>query len=215
MKFVPLWAARLVRVYVRWQEQRVKSESVEMRLADLAAWRGEPRLPEGVEIVPLTDCGDEWLLRRVYNEAARDSVGFRYARVIDMVAFAASPRHTLEGIFLIRSEGRLAGMCGARVRPDGSGAIYSMAVHPDVRRQGIARALLRHALLHLQRKGIREVYLWAHPGNERAITLYETEGFMIERAPGGAAVPAPAEEPAPRGAVERAPKPVSVAHRSR
>lgn len=195
MRFVPLWAARLVRRYVQWQERRVKHRSIEMCLEDLAAWRGEPRLPEGVEVVPLGAVGDEWLLRDVYNEAAQDSVGFRYARVADMVAFAASPRHNLDDIFLIRAGERFVGTCVARVRGDGTGGIYSMSIHPDFRRKGIARALLRHALLYLQARGVSRVYLWAHPDNARAISLYLTEGFQIARSPGPTATAKGSEEP--------------------
>jgi ribosomal protein S18 acetylase RimI-like enzyme len=181
VRFVPRWAARLLRLYVGWQEKGVKHISVEMRLADLQAWRGHVCIPRDCEIASLAQCGDEWLLRKVYNEAARDSVGFRFARVIDMIAFTAGANYDPAGIFLIRQRGHCFGTCVARVRPDGTGGIYSMSVHPDYRRKGMARGLLRQGLLYLQTKGVERVSLWAHPENERAITLYLTEGFEIVR----------------------------------
>jgi ribosomal protein S18 acetylase RimI-like enzyme len=181
LKFVPRWTARIIRSYVAWQERRVKNISIEMCLTDLQAWRGEPRIPGEFEIVPLPQCGDEWLLRRIYNEAASDSIGFRFARVLDIIAFGAAPTYDPGGVFLIRSKNRYVGTCVVRARLDGTGGLYSMSVHPDFRRKGIARALLRHSLLHLQSRGLGRVHLWAHPNNERAISLYLTEGFEVVR----------------------------------
>jgi hypothetical protein len=48
----------------------------------LADWTPSGSLPAGVEILPLAECGTEWLLRRVHNEAAVGSPGFRPARPV-------------------------------------------------------------------------------------------------------------------------------------
>jgi ribosomal protein S18 acetylase RimI-like enzyme len=55
--------------------------------------------------------------------------------------------------------------------------IANVAVHPDLRRRGIGRALLQEALDHLERLHGREVMLQVENRNEGAIRLYEQHGF--------------------------------------
>ena len=55
--------------------------------------------------------------------------------------------------------------------------IANVAVHPNHRRQGIARALTIHALKHLGRMGDSEVWLQVRHNNPSAIHLYQSVGF--------------------------------------
>jgi hypothetical protein len=59
--------------------------------------------------------------------------------------------------------------------------IANVAVHPDFRRQGIARALTDAALAWTQKRRVRSVWLQVRDDNLPAIRLYETSGFT-ERA---------------------------------
>ena len=173
----PLLAV-LVRRYVAWTERRVKSELRELARPDLQGWAAPPCACAAADILPLSACGNEWLLRRTYNDAAVGSPGFRPARVLDMIAFAAAPNHDPHGVFLARAGGRYVGTCVARYSA-GVGRIYSMAVHPKFRRRGIGRALLHAALRHLQECGAVEARLYLHPDNGVAAELYTGEGFAL------------------------------------
>lgn len=57
--------------------------------------------------------------------------------------------------------------------------IGSLAVHPDHRRRGIARALLSHSLLELIPLGAKEALLEVRRGNLAAQALYRMYGFKV------------------------------------
>jgi ribosomal protein S18 acetylase RimI-like enzyme len=59
--------------------------------------------------------------------------------------------------------------------------IANVAVHPDYRRHGIARALTERAMLHAREKTVTDVWLHVREDNPAAIALYENLGFA-ERA---------------------------------
>lgn len=59
--------------------------------------------------------------------------------------------------------------------------IANVAVHPDHRRRGIARALTRRAMEHAREKKVDEVWLHVRDDNPDAIELYTSLGF-VERA---------------------------------
>jgi ribosomal-protein-alanine N-acetyltransferase len=58
-----------------------------------------------------------------------------------------------------------------------SGRIYSLAVHPDSRGQGVGDALLRSLVDQLASRGVRRVYLEVDQANGAALRLYERFGF--------------------------------------
>ena len=59
--------------------------------------------------------------------------------------------------------------------------IANVAVHPDYRRQGIARQLTQNAIDYVQKRGAPEVWLHVRAENSAAINLYHSLGF-VERA---------------------------------
>lgn len=59
--------------------------------------------------------------------------------------------------------------------------IANVAVHPDFRRQGIARSLTGRAIDHARQRGAQSVWLHARQENTGAIRLYQRAGF-VERA---------------------------------
>jgi len=59
--------------------------------------------------------------------------------------------------------------------------IANVAVHPDYRRHGIARALTERAINHAHEKKIKDVWLHVREDNPGAIELYTSLGF-VERA---------------------------------
>lgn len=60
------------------------------------------------------------------------------------------------------------------------GWLYSVAVHPDHRRQGIGACLVRHAERALAAKGCVKINLQISAGNERVSAFYATLGYTEE-----------------------------------
>lgn len=58
--------------------------------------------------------------------------------------------------------------------------IANVAVHPDYRRRGIARALTERAIAHARQRGASSVWLHVREENQVAENLYRSQGF-IER----------------------------------
>jgi [ribosomal protein S18]-alanine N-acetyltransferase len=57
--------------------------------------------------------------------------------------------------------------------------ILSFGVDPDVRRRGIASALLSQAVLEIARLGVETLFLEVETGNNAAIALYQAHGFEV------------------------------------
>jgi ribosomal-protein-alanine N-acetyltransferase len=57
--------------------------------------------------------------------------------------------------------------------------ITNVAVNPERRRQGIARALLGGLLAEAQSRNLKLVVLEVRPSNKEAIALYESFGFRV------------------------------------
>ena len=57
--------------------------------------------------------------------------------------------------------------------------ITNLAVHPDHRRQGVARALLESLLSGARQRGVELVFLEVRPTNAEAIGLYGSFGFQV------------------------------------
>lgn len=56
--------------------------------------------------------------------------------------------------------------------------IANVAVHPDYRRQGIARQLTAAAVEHARRRGVSTVWLQVRQENDAAVHLYQSLGFL-------------------------------------
>ncbi len=57
--------------------------------------------------------------------------------------------------------------------------ITNIAVHPDCRRQGLARMLLKQILDDARRRALRVVVLEVRPSNTEARALYDAFGFRV------------------------------------
>lgn len=56
--------------------------------------------------------------------------------------------------------------------------ILNLAVHPQWRRRGVAKALLAQGLAQAQARGAQVAWLEVRPSNQAALALYETHGFL-------------------------------------
>ena len=82
-----------------------------------------------------------------------------------------------KGIFLVaEQDGRTAGYVGCQTVLD-EGYITNVAVSPDFRRQGIARALILALIGELRKRGSRCLTLEVRASNDPARALYESLGF--------------------------------------
>lgn len=59
--------------------------------------------------------------------------------------------------------------------------VTSIATHPDARRQGVARALLREIFRREAAAGLGQLYLQVAVSNQPAQTLYASLGFVRDR----------------------------------
>jgi [ribosomal protein S18]-alanine N-acetyltransferase len=60
-----------------------------------------------------------------------------------------------------------------------TGEILNLAVAPEYRRLGVARAILESILSRLAEQGVREVYLEVRASNIPAQSLYQLRGFRL------------------------------------
>jgi len=82
--------------------------------------------------------------------------------------------------FLALVDGVVAGtvMCGY----DGHrGWLYSVAVHPAYRKQGLGGALVRFAEQTLTARGCLKINLQITDGNEAVAAFYESLGYVVEK----------------------------------
>ena len=64
----------------------------------------------------------------------------------------------------------------------GEGQLYAINLDPNHWGKGIGRLLLREATLRLSALGFAEAVLWVVPENDRARSLYESEGWAADGA---------------------------------
>jgi mycothiol synthase len=84
------------------------------------------------------------------------------------------------------ASGELVGFCATSpIRRDGTvgshGEIWTIGVRPDRQGAGLGRQLLRWGARYLRSLGVTDVSLSVNGRNERALGLYESEGFVRRR----------------------------------
>lgn len=81
-------------------------------------------------------------------------------------------------LYFVEVEGALAATAAWKLRDDGSAYLSNIAVDPDFRRRGIARAATLFLLEEAE--GCARIDLVTHPDNAPAIALYRSLGFAVE-----------------------------------
>ena len=74
-------------------------------------------------------------------------------------------------------EGRVIAYGGMLLAPD-EGQVTNIAVHPDFRRRGCARAILHALYTEAERRQLEQIVLEVRVSNAAAIALYESEGYV-------------------------------------
>jgi len=105
---------------------------------------------------------------------------FGYPAVYNDPGFVIDRKLAVDGLFWVaEDEGVVSGTVMAGY--DGHrGWIYSMAVTPDQRGQGLGSRLLDHALSALKERGCVKVNLQILESNEAVRRFYEANGFTVE-----------------------------------
>ncbi len=167
--------------------------------------------PEGFEVKHLA-AGDDAALSAfvaVRNRNFREVEGSLDATVEEWRARLVEPGALEGGAMLLLDPG--GGPCGClyaeRDEDDGSLYLGTIGVDRDKRRMGLARSLVRHALRFGEDRGFGSASLSVNESNAKALSLYLSEGFRIEKSMAclspGPEWPPGAEGPAEDRAVEK------------
>ena len=81
--------------------------------------------------------------------------------------------------FIDQSAERVVGICGVKKIFE-EGEISNVAVHPGYRGRGISRQMLETLLQEARDDGVEDFTLEVRAGNDVAIRLYESLGFLTE-----------------------------------
>lgn len=118
-----------------------------------------------LEIVAWTGKAD---LQAIETKMERLSDEFNHLDSDTKMAFVA------RGSGLIVGVGRIIRTCAATY----SWMTYGLAVHPEYRRQGIGRALLRARLEYARERGAQTIQSETHAANLASIAFHEAVGFI-------------------------------------
>ncbi len=107
-------------------------------------------------------------------QCSRDGIAFSKKQIAYLL------RSTRADIYVMRLNGTLAAEAIVLKRKTCRGEVarlYSFAVKPELRGQGLGKKLLLECLEKLRRENIQRVFLEVEADNNIAIALYESLGF--------------------------------------
>jgi len=96
-----------------------------------------------------------------------------YPSALILTLSRMNPEHFL----VAEASGRPVGYVSALVEPGGVVHLFSLAVHPEYRKLGVARSLLKALIGKLKAGGFSRLILEVRVSNRPAITLYRSLGF--------------------------------------
>jgi GNAT superfamily N-acetyltransferase len=82
------------------------------------------------------------------------------------------------GYFVAKENGEVVGAIGGGMIGEEIGEIFVFYMDPNKRNRGIGTKLLNYYTNYQKKLGIKEQWLSAQKGNEKAIPFYEAKGFV-------------------------------------
>jgi putative acetyltransferase len=115
-------------------------------------------------------------MKDAFQAYIASSIAEEIGRITDYYAAKA-------GAFWVADDnGRLSGMFGLETTAGGSAMeLRRMYVDPDLRRRGIARAMLTFAEDECRRRGFKRLELSTSEVQTAALSLYRNSGYRLER----------------------------------
>ena len=140
-----------------------------------------PTWPPGI-VVRTFDGGETALVdfNRAYNHAFAEHYHYVRSSLEDTRATLMQSRFRPEALALAYRGDECVGFC-RNARWGEPGEVALIGVVPEARGLGLGRALLRWGVARLQDEQASPVYLMVDGENESALTLYRSEGFVVER----------------------------------
>lgn len=86
---------------------------------------------------------------------------------------------SLDTWYVLEEAGEICGYCNLRIIA-GEGEIERIAVHPRLQGHGFGKKLMEQMVSFARDQGVKEMTLEVRAGNEKAIKLYESCGFVKE-----------------------------------
>lgn len=141
-----------------------------------------PELPPGFEIISLAPVlADQYVALHRAAWSRPDAPSTYDRRQHDLVTAMPDFRYDLVPI-VAASRGVLAAYCISWWDPrSASVEIEPLGTHPDFRRKGLARAVVREVLQRARALGARYVLVWGTSANPAAKALYESAGMRTRR----------------------------------
>jgi ribosomal protein S18 acetylase RimI-like enzyme len=153
-----------------WSGPRANLESA----LELRPWRDEDLNPAGRLIAAAYRGHPDSVINDQYR-SVHGSLRFLHNIVRYSGCGVFSP--LVSHVVVERTSRELVAMVlGSRVSPE-SGHITQICVHPEFRRQGLARMLLNLAATCFLRQGVAEISLTVTEANSQAVDLYRAEGY--------------------------------------
>lgn len=122
-------------------------------------------VPHDFDIVPLDD---------------RDAPEMLALALLTRPGPFSTETHRLADFIGVKQDGRLVGMAGERMQPQGYSEVSGVCTHPDHRGQGYAAALSAVVTRRILERG-ETPFLHAYAANAGAIRLYQNLGFEFRR----------------------------------
>jgi mycothiol synthase len=170
-------------VRAAWEELGFAVERFSFVLKYEGAAVEAPELPPGFAIRPFSvaDTADVVACTELTNINFAGMGGHVENHTEDILELFTDPSYVDDGIMLLTDNQHPVGTLQiARDEEDSSSAFVEMlSVHPDFRRRGLGRALLRKAISFAASRGFRDVYLSVNGENDTAVSLYVASGFAI------------------------------------
>jgi putative acetyltransferase len=121
------------------------------------------------------------LIRSVFREfdVARPGTVYFDPTTDDLYSLFKAPGSIY---WIAEDNGKIIGGCGiypTRNLPEGCGEVVKLYLLSSYRKQGIGRQLLEMSIESAKKMGYKKLYLESLPELDKAISLYEKEGFRF------------------------------------